>query len=235
MEFTLLFAAAIAYVTGAIALRWEAARGNAADCARDLGEILLTAAVVGVAVGRLTAMIGSGVNPLTSPLDVLIVRGGVATGPAALAAMATVAFAARDDLIVVADALAVATLAALGGWQLGCLPREACLGSPTDLPWAMTQPGSTVGRHPVELYAAAIYLVAAAGLAVLRKRRPAPGLPAATALFVAAAGRLVTEPLRPSLGGGPIWWYMTGVAVGVGAAAWARRHRPVSPPLAAPP
>jgi prolipoprotein diacylglyceryltransferase len=235
MEFTLLFAAAMAYVTGVIALRWEAARGNAADCARDLGEILLTAAVVGLFVGRLAAMIGSGVNPLTSLMDILIVRGGVATGPAALAALTTVAFVARNDLIVVADALAVAALAALGGWQLGCLPREACLGTPTDLPWAMSQPGSTIGRHPVELYAAAIYLFAAMALALLRKRPMAPGLAAATALLVAAGGRLATEPLRPSLGGGPVWWYTTGVVIGLGAAAWALRHHPVSPPPPAQP
>lgn len=233
MEFTLLFAAAMAFAAGVLALRWEAARGNAADCASDLGEVLLTSAVVGLFVGRLASMIGSGVNPLTSLTDILIVRGGVATGPAALAALATVAFAARGELIQVADALAVASLAALGGWQLGCLPREACLGTPTDLPWSMTQPGSSVGRHPVELYAAAIYLVAAAILAVVRKRRLAPGLAAATALIVASVGRLVTEPLRPSLGGGPIWWYTAGILLGL-AAAWAVRRRTVSRPPAQP-
>ena len=36
-------------------------------------------------------MIGDGVNPLTHPADIVIIRGGVATGPAALAALATVA------------------------------------------------------------------------------------------------------------------------------------------------
>jgi len=230
MEFTLLFAAAMAFAAGVIALRWEAARGNAAGCARDLGEVLLTAALVGLVVGRLAAMAGGGVNPLTSPMDILIVRGGVATGPAALAAIGTVAWAARDELVVVADALAVATLAALGGWHLGCLPREACLGSATDLPWSMTQPGSTIGRHPVELYAAALYLLAAGALAALRKRRLAPGLAAATALVVAAAARLVTEPLRPSLGGGPVWWYFAGIATGLGALwlAWRRNSAPAA-------
>ena len=225
MEFTLLFAAAIAFVGGVLALRWEAARGNAVDCARDLGEVLLTAAIVGLFVGRLTSMIGSGVNPLTNLFDILIVRGGVATGPAALAALATVAVMGRGELMAIADSIAVASLAALGGWQLGCLPREACLGTPADLPWSMTQPGSTIGRHPVELYAAAIYLVAAAALAVLRKRRLAPGLAAAAALTVAAIGRLGTEPLRPSLGGGPIWWYVVGIVLGLGGLAYIWRTR----------
>ncbi len=235
MEFTLLFAAAMAFAAGVAALRWEAARGNAADCARDMGEILLTAAVVGLFVGRLAAMVGSGVNPLTSPMDILIVRGGVAIGPASLAAMLTVAFAARGELVAVADAVAVAALAALGGWQFGCLPREACLGSPTDLPWSMTQPGSAIGRHPVELYAAGIYLLAAAALAVVRKRRLPPGLAAATALTVAAAGRLATEPLRPSLGGGPVWWYIAGIVAGIGTAAWAMQRQSISSPAPAGP
>ncbi len=235
MEFTLLLAAAMAFAAAVVALRWEAARGNAADCTRDLGEILLTASVVGLFVGRLAAMVGSGVNPLTSPMDILIVRGGVATGPAVLAAMVTVAWAARDEIVVVADATAVAALAALGGWHLGCLPREACLGSPTDLPWAMTQPGSTIGRHPVELYAAAIFLLAAATLAVARRRRIPAGLAAATALIVAAAGRLLTEPLRPSLGGGPVWWYIAGIVAGIGAAAWALSRQSVSSPSPARP
>ncbi len=215
----------MAFAAGVLALRWEAAQGNAVDCARDLGEVLLTAAVVGLFAGRLASMIGSGINPLTSPFDILIVRGGVATGPAALAALATVAAMARGEVTAVADSIAVASLAALGGWQLGCLPREACLGTPTELPWAMTQPGSTIGRHPVELYATAIYFVAAVGLAVLRKRRLPSGLAMAAALLVAAGARLVTEPLRPSLSGGPIWWYVAGVLLGVGGLAYVWRRR----------
>jgi prolipoprotein diacylglyceryltransferase len=92
----------------------------------------------------------------------------------------------------------------------------------------MTQPGSTIGRHPVELYAAALYLLSAGALAVLRKRRLAPGLAAASALIVAAAGRLVTEPLRPSLGGGPVWWYFTGIVAGL-AALWLAWHEKPTP------
>ena len=98
----------------------------------------------------------------------------------------------------------------------------------------MTQPGSTIGRHPVELYAAALYLLSAAALAVLRKRRLAPGLAAATALIVAAAGRLVTEPLRPSLGGGPVWWYIAGIVAGLGALWLAWRMKPTPAPAREP-
>lgn len=226
MEFTLLFAAAMALAAASLALRWEAARGNAATCASDLWEVLISAALVGVFVGRLAAMISSGVNPLANPGDILIVRGGVATGPATLAALATIAFLARHELIAVADALAVAALASLGGWHLGCLARDACLGTPSDLPWAMTQPGSSVSRHPVELYAAAALLVAGAALAVIRKRRLNPGLAAGIALTVAASVRLVTEPMRPTLGTGPVWWYLAGTAAGLVATGVAWRRQP---------
>lgn len=227
MEFTLLFAAAIAFAIGSIALRWEAARGNAVDCASDLQEVLLTSAIAGIFVGRLAAMLASGVNPLTNLGDILIVRGGVATGPATIAALLTMAFAARGEIIAVADSLAVASLASLGGWHFGCLARDACLGTPSDLPWAMTQSGSTVGRHPVELYAAAALLSAAAILALVRKRRLPSGLPAAIALGVASFVRLITEPLRPSLSGGPVWWYVAGLlasAVALGL-IWNRQRQ----------
>lgn len=217
MEFTLLFAAAIAFAAGSIALRWEAARGNAVDCASDLQEVLLTAAIVGIFVGRLAAMVASGVNPLTNLGDILIVRGGVATGPATLAALLALAFAARGEILAVADSLAVASLASLGGWHFGCLARDTCLGTPSDLPWAMSQSGSAVGRHPVELYAAAALLGAAVTLALVRKRRIPSGLPAAIALGVASFVRLITEPMRPSLSGGPVWWYVAGLLAAIAA------------------
>ncbi len=224
MEFTLLFAAAIGVGSGAIALRWEAARGNAADCAADLWDVLISGLVVGLFVGRLAAMVGAGINPLTSLGDILIIRGGVATGPATVAGLSTVAVLARGEIVAVADALAVAALATLGGWHLGCLARDACLGTPTDVPWAMAQAGSQVGRHPVELYAAALFLVAAPVLALYRKRHIATGVAASTALLIAAGGRLVTEPYRLSLSGGPVWWYGLGVVVALVGVVMASRR-----------
>lgn len=224
MEFTLLFAAAFAAVAGALALRWEAARGEAVNYTTDLGDVLVAASVVGLFVGRLAAMIGAGINPLTSFGDLLIVRGGVATGPATVGALVTLAVVARNELIAVADAVAVAALAALGGWHLGCVVRDACLGTPTDLPWAMTQPGSAVGRHPVEIYTAILYLAAAAVLARFRRAGLAPGRVAAIALLTASLGRLLTEPLRVSLSGGPTSWYAAGVMAGVAGLILSQRR-----------
>jgi prolipoprotein diacylglyceryltransferase len=221
MEFTLVAAVAMGIVPFYLVLYWEAKRGNAASCTRDLWDIGLTAAMAGLIVGRLAAMIGGGVNPITHPFDILIVRGGVATGPAALATVATVAWLGRSELFAVADGLAPAALAGLAGWHGGCLARGTCLGTPSDLPWAFAQPGSEITRHPVEIYAALALLAGAIVLAVLRSRsRLKPGIAAGSALTYAAFIRLVTDPLRPTLGGGPVGWYLVGMALGIALIIW---------------
>jgi prolipoprotein diacylglyceryltransferase len=230
MEFSLLFAALMAVGAVYVMLRWEGRRGNAADCTKDLWDIALMAGLAGILVGRLAAMVSSGVNPLTHPLDIIIVRSGVATGWATVAAIGVVAWRARGEFWVVADGLAAAALAGLAGWHAGCLARESCLGTASDLPWAMTQPGSDIGRHPVELYAAILFALAAVALAMWKAyRRPPLGAPAATALATAGIVRLLTEPLRPSLAGQPVGWYLAAVIIGVTVGSWrwwlARRNR----------
>ncbi len=221
MEFTLLGSAAIAVACLYAMVWWEARRGSAADCVASLWDIALTATIVGVFVGRLATMFADGVNPVTHPADILIVRAGVSTGWATVAALGTVVWLGRKELWPVLDGLAAPGLAALAGWHAGCLTREACLGTPSDLPWAFSQSGSPVGRHPVEIYAALAYAAAATAIAVWRAwGRPRPGVPAASALLVAGAVRWATEPLRPALSGGPVAWYLAAVVAGVVGLAW---------------
>ncbi|MGD2052358.1 MAG: prolipoprotein diacylglyceryl transferase [Acidimicrobiia bacterium] len=226
MEFTLLAAAAAAFVLVIAELAWER-RHEVPGSGRDLVEIAFTAAVTGMLAGRLAAMVGDGVNPMLHPADILIVRGGVATGPASLGALAWIAWAGRHRLWQVADGLSAAALAGLAGWHAGCLARHACLGTPSDLPWAYAQRGGGVTRHPVELYAAVLLAVAAVAIALWRwKRPPRPGVAASLALAAAGAVRLVTEPLRPSLAHEPVAWYLAAVVAGLGVAWWrARRPR----------
>jgi prolipoprotein diacylglyceryltransferase len=70
-------------------------------------------------------------------------------------------------------------------------------------------------RHPVEVYAAVLLLAAAVAVALWKaRRRPPLGVPAGVALATAAAIRLITEPLRPTLGTGPVWWYAAAIAAG---------------------
>jgi prolipoprotein diacylglyceryltransferase len=226
MEFTLLGAVLFGILPLYGVLYWEARRGNAASCTKSLWDIALAGVIAGVFVGRLAAMIGDGVNPLTNPADIIIVRGGVATGPASTAALITVAWLGRNELWPVLDGLAAAALAGLGGWHAGCVVRDACLGTASDLPWAVAQDGSAVTRHPVEIYAAIALLAGAAAIAIWRQRgRPARGLPAGVALAYASAVRLATEPLRPSLDGGPVWWYVFGVLLGLAISFSAIRRR----------
>ena len=225
MEFTLLFSVAMGALTMYGFIYWEAKRGNAADCAGGLWNYAIGASVAGIFGGRLAAMIADGVNPLTHPGDIVIVRAGVATGPAALIALATLAFLARRELVVVLDGIAAAAVAGLAGWHAGCLSRDACLGTPSDLPWAQALDGSTITRHPVEVYAAILLLIAGGAVAWAKAyRRPPPLVPAGVALAVAGAVRLVTEPLRPALAGGPEVWYWIAVAGGLSLIGYSRLH-----------
>ncbi|MCP3993639.1 MAG: prolipoprotein diacylglyceryl transferase [bacterium] len=225
MEFTLLGAVFVAIVPLYLVIRWEAMRGNAASCARNLWDVALGGIVVGVFAGRLTAMVLDGVNPLTNPADILIIRGGVATGAATIAALGTVAWLGRGVVWEVLDGLSAAALAGLGGWHGGCVVRDSCLGTASDLPWAIAQEGSSITRHPVEIYASLLLLGAAVLVALWRARgRPALGLPAGVALLVASGVRLATEPMRPSLGNGPVWWYTIGAVGGMVAIATAIRR-----------
>ena len=224
MEFTLLFAA----LAGALGLYgflwWEGKRGNAADCPRSLWDIAMTAIVVGIFGGRLAAMILDGVNPIAHPGDIIIVRAGVATGPATLSALATVVVMARRELVPVADGLSAAALGGLAGWHAGCLARDSCLGTMSDLPWAYPLERSTIDRHPVELYAAALFFVVAGGLAWFKAyHRPRRLFPLGVALLAAGSVRLITEPIRPGLSGGPEGWYWAAVIAGVALIAATRR------------
>jgi hypothetical protein len=217
MEFTLLFAVVIAVLGMYAFLTWESKRGNAADCAGDLWDYAATAAVVGIFAGRLAAMIGDGVNPFTHPGDIVIVRAGVATGPASVAALLTLGILARREVIIVADGLSAAALGSLAGWHAGCMARDSCLGTASDLPWAQSLSGSLVDRHPVEIYAALLFFAFGAALAWAKAyHRPPPLTPAGLSLIVAGGARLVTEPLRPGLSGGPEVWYWLAVLAGVG-------------------
>ena len=219
MEFDLLAAAAVAAGAFWLMVRWEAKRGNAAGCALNIWDAGITAAVGGLFIGRLVAMLSVGINPLTNPAQVVLVRSGVSTVGATIGAIAIFLFLARKDLFNAADAIAPAALAGLAGWHAGCLATDGCLGTESALPWAVALDGSSVTRHPVELYAAALLAIAAYALAAWKQYRKPPVLgPTGIALFSASAIRLVTEPMRISLGGGPIWLYVAGMFVGAGIA-----------------
>lgn len=209
MEFTLLWAALTA-----AALGWAGLRIWTDHLPEDAWDKMLAAAVAGLVVGRLVAMVSQGVNPVTNPGDILIIRGGVATPAATVTFIGVLGWATRTHPRAL-DAIAPSALLGLAGWHLGCLWRGACLGTASDLPWAWALEGSSVTRHPVELYAA-IGLAAAAYL--VSRLGWSRWLRAGSGLALAGLIRLVTEPMRPSLAGGPVWWYATAIATGAALA-----------------
>lgn len=225
MEFTLLWAALLAVVPMMVVARLERWKGLARP---DLGlsDRLTGAAALGVFGGRFVAMLEQGTNPFLNPADVLVVRGGVNTVGASLTALAALAWASRGNLWPDLDLAAPPALAGLAGWHAACLLRGACLGSPTSLPWGTALPGSSVGRHPVELYAASMLAMTAWLAFRWLQRNPASGLVAASALATTAGVRLVTQPLRPSLDDMVAWWYAVAVAFAL-MVSWMRtRQRP---------
>ena len=208
MEFGLLWAALTAAVLAWLGLRLWSRR--LPDRAFD---VVLGGAIAGLAAGRLTTMIAQGINPLANPADIIVIRGGVHTGVATIVFIATVWWTTRKERSAL-DAVAPAILLALAGWHAGCLWRSACLGTPSDLPWSWALGNSAVARHPVEIYAAIGLAVGAWAVSRLGWRL---WLRAAAALAISSAVRLSTEPLRPSLTGGPIEWYVAGLALAMAA------------------
>jgi prolipoprotein diacylglyceryltransferase len=213
VEFTLLWQALLAVVAALGVARLQQRRGLV-PAEVGLGDRILGAAVMGLLVGRLTSMLLQGVNPFLSPSDILIVRGGVDTAAASIAALATLAWSLRADLWHSFDAAAPAVLLGLAGWQAGCLFRSACLGASSTLPWAWAQPGSPITRHPTELYAAGLLAIAAV-IAFGSAGRWRPGVLAGSALVVAALSRLITQPLRPAIDETVVGWYVAGILVGL--------------------
>jgi prolipoprotein diacylglyceryltransferase len=215
MEFTLLWAAITAVGLALLMAGWEKRLGLIPPESGNLSDLILGAAVTGLITGRLASMFLSGTNPITHPGDILIVRSGVDTGFASLGALTFAALTSRRHLVGTMDGLGPAAMAGLAGWQSGCLFRGACLGTTSSLPWAVAQEGSNVTRHPVEIYAALLFVAAGLSLLVwLRRGVKSAGAAGAAALGIAGAIRLATEPMRPSLGPGPIGWYAAAMAIG---------------------
>ena len=225
MEFTLLWAALLGVAAMWAMLRVEERRGLLPDTRADWFDLLIGSAVIGLVVGRLAAMILTGTNPLTHLADIILIRGGVDTGFASLATLLYLLWATRRSGLVPLDAVAPAALAGLAGWHSGCLFRGTCLGSRSNLPWTWAEPGSDLTRHPTELYAALLFLAAAVGVLLLLDRMRRGGVPAGLTLAAAGLIRLITEPMRPSIGSGPIWWYTAAIVAGITLAGAALLRR----------
>ena len=86
MELTLLWAALTAFLAAYLTLRLRPF-----DTPNRPFDRLIGAAVVGMFTGRLAAVLVAGINPITNPGQLLLIRGGVDTMWASLAGFATLA------------------------------------------------------------------------------------------------------------------------------------------------
>ena len=175
---------------------------------------LLGAVLAGIAVGRLTYVLGEGIDALARPMELIFIRGGVSPVPAAAAGVGYLAWTCRSDLLRRWDHLAPAVLAGLAVWEGGCWWQGSCLGTPSQLWWAVALPGSDLTRHPVGMYAAVLLIVGA----VLLWRRPLRprGATAAVGLGWASAVRLAMPLWSVGAWSDWTWWYLAGVLVGSG-------------------
>jgi prolipoprotein diacylglyceryltransferase len=221
VEFSLLWAA-----QSAAAATWLGLRVWSDRLPENSADRLVAATLSGLIVGRLIAMIGQGINPLINPAEIIVIRGGVGTVAASTGFLVSLLLSTRRSPGAV-DAMAPSVLLGLSAWHAGCLWTNACLGTASTLPWAWTQDSSLVSRHPVELYAA---FGLAIGAVVVSRLGWRPWLRAGVALGIAAGVRLLTEPMRPSLDGGPTVWYFVGLIVGVSVAMFGSRLSPQSGP-----
>ncbi len=214
MEFTLLWAALTAAV-----LVWVGTRVWPDGLPDRPADHLVAAAAVGLFLGRLAEMLLQGVNPLTNPVDILFIRGGVNAATATAGAITAYLWSARGRVGYL-DASAPAALLGLAGWHGGCLWRGACLGVASDMPWTWSEPGSLVTRHPVELYVA---LALAAAAWAISRLPMLPALRSGVGLALVGVVRLVSEPLRLSFTDDAWPWYLAAIVIGVSAAILGRQ------------
>ncbi len=215
MEFSLVAGAAIGVTAFRVLLGWEAKRGNASACALNLWYLGLVSATSGLIIGRITAMVGDGVNPLGAPGQIAALQNGVSTAAAAIGTLAVFSILARSAPMTAADAVAPSALFGLAGWRAGYLIAGTHLDSESSFPWAAPLLSGDV-MHTVELYAAGALLVVGAALGVWKQRgRPPLASVTGAALLSVSTIRLTTELLQTSPSGEPVTLYAIGAISGV--------------------
>lgn len=204
-------------------------------------------AIVGVILGGRLGYVAF-YQPLyyaTHPLEIFAVwQGGMSFhGGLIGVVVATVWFARRRniDMFALGDLVACAAPVGLLLGRLANFINGELFGRPTDVPWAIVFPaGGPVGRHPSQLYEAAlegiVLFILLLALVRLTRMRWYPGT--AVGLFLAGYGlaRIIVEFFREPdiqigyLAGGTTlgqWLSLPLVLLGIGIAVWALRRSPL--------
>jgi phosphatidylglycerol:prolipoprotein diacylglycerol transferase len=196
----------LAHLVGIAAVLWRArARGLPLDPYVDLVFVLLLAGVVGGRAWYVAEFPGE----FRSPVEwVYFWKGGLSFFGGLLAAFLSFAifqYKCRLPFWETADFFAPILPLSLGLVRIGCLCAGCCHGIPTSLPWGVHSalaPASFAGAplHPTQAYEAVFLFLTAGFLFWLSGRKTLkPGIAATTLMFVYAAYRLLTNPLRGDL------------------------------------
>ncbi len=178
------------------------------------------ALLIGLVVGRLTAVAIDDPGSLTRISDLLIIRSGVEFWPGVAAGMAWIALRANRDHIAPAQRLAALTAPALVAWacfEAACLVRDGCPGPIST--FGLRPDGLVQRMFPVDVVVA----VAAIGAAIATRRLHRRGMPSlqVVALVIAllAVIRSVASIWLPHIGDGLTRQHKTSLVVAVIASA----------------
>ena len=167
------------------------------------------AAVLGLVVGRLSAVAFDDPGSLTSFSNLLVIRSGVEFWPGAFAAVGWLAYRARREHASAPTRLAALAPAGLVAWacyEATCLVRGGCPG-PT-VPFGLRPDGLTSRVFPVGIAVAVAGVLAALIVYWLHLRGALPATVALTTLVGVASIRAVASIWLPYIG-----------------RSWTRQHR----------
>ena len=193
-------------VAGAV-VGWAAERaasrfGLARSAVAGLTTTLLVWAVV---AGRLGAVAPHWRMAVAHPLDLLRVNAGLSFLAGSLGAVAALGVAVRRSgtgLWPLVDLYGSVLPLGFAAYGLGCLVRDDCYGRVAPAPFGIVFAGFETPRYPVELYAAALALLAYGAVQWLCARRPPAGVVALASVALLAGSAALLSPLRLDAGGG---------------------------------
>lgn len=169
-----------------------------------IGKAALAVILIGIFCARLLYVALNWSDYISNPLNALNLRsGGLSLFGALIGGIASLAVICklhRIDFWAVADALSQGYMLAYAFGRAGCFFNGCCIGSPTNLPWAMrflnndgtlTQPS-----HPVPLYEVLGALLTFVLLRWLQGRSGFTGQETIVALYLHLSVRFVNEFFR---------------------------------------
>ena len=204
---------------------WPAAAVEAGILDTTLGALL-----IGIAIGRLTAVAIDDSGSLTNLSDLLIIRSGVEFWPGAVAGLAWLAYRAHREGQPVPLRLAALAPAGLVAWscfEATCLLRDGCPGPISAI--GIRPDGLATRMFPVGLGVAAAAAASAFALDRLHRRGLQSPYVVILAVIAVAAIRSVASIWLPHIGSGLTRQHKTSIAVfaaSVAALTAARLLRP---------